>query len=159
MKNALKLFCASLLVASASGVLLVPNVAFAQRDAGAKIRGDQRDFWSSGQASGRGIRHAQEWNEGLHEYAKDNKKVAPEVAKAHADALESNLESAKKDYAKMRKDKLIAKDKNLATQLEVAEKQIGRARESLKNIQDCCQDTAIDSAMLVGLLRCFRCKT
>jgi hypothetical protein len=148
MSHALKLSCATLFFVATSGMALVPNVAFAQRDAGAKIRGDQRDFWSSGRSSGRRIRHAHEWNEGLHEYAKENKTIAPEIAKAHADAIQGNLEGAKKDYDKMRKDKVLAKDTNLAAQLELAEKQLAKARESLKKIHDCCQDASIESAML-----------
>ena len=148
MTHAFKSFCTALFVVATSGVVLVPNMAFAQRDAGAKIRGDQRDFWSSGRSSGRRIRHAHEWNEGLHEYAKENKQIAPEVAKAHADAIQGNLEGAKKDYDKMRKDKVVAKDTNLAAQLEAAESQLAKARESLKKIHDCCQDASIESVML-----------
>jgi hypothetical protein len=117
----------------------VPSPAMAQRDAGAKARGDFSPFWSNQRAS-RSMRHARDYSDGLYRYSRESKTVAPEVAKSESEELGRQIANAKKHVADVRKE--VGDDKKAATALDSIQKHLDTAAASHAMLhEECCKAT------------------
>ena len=133
----LKYVGAGLAVALLLGAGL-PSHAFAQRDAGAKARGDFSPFWSSQRAS-RSMRHARDYSEGLYRYSRESKTVKPEVAKSEAEELGRQIANAQKHVGDVRTQ--IGDDKKAAAAVDSIQKHLDSAAASHAKLHaECCKD-------------------
>ena len=127
-----------MLVADASPV-------FAQRDSGAKARGEfGTGFWSNQRAS-RNIQHARDYSRSFYQYSRDAHPVQPSVAKSEATELGRNIEAAKKELATVGKE--YATDKEVLARLAVIEEHLAKSAAEHKTLHACCQKDAVDEAV------------
>ena len=138
--------------------VLVSQVAFAQNEAGAKIRGDA---WNGGRVQTY-QRHAQDQSQMLYQYAQPQAPVSKQEAKELVTGIRKNLTEADKALAALKKDH--AKEPEIVKQIVMIEKHHAKAHEvcgmaeehCLKEhgdhvaIADCCADMwhEIDHAQL-----------
>lgn len=138
--------------------LLIAQVAFAQPDAGAKIRGDA---WNGGQVQTY-QRHAQERSQMLYYYTQPQTPVSKPQAQALVTGIKKDLTEADKALAKLKVDH--AKEPEVVKQITLIEKHHARAHEvcgmaeeqCLKEhgdhvmIADCCADmwSELDAAQV-----------
>jgi hypothetical protein len=116
----------------------VPSPAFAQRDAGAKARGDFSPFWSSQRAS-RSMRHARDYSEGLYRYSRESKAISPQVAKAEAEELGRQITNAQQHVGAVRAE--IGDDKKAAAAVDSIQKHLDSAAASHAKLHaECCKD-------------------
>ncbi len=129
-------------------LVLMSQVAFAQNDAGAKIRGDA---WNGGRVQTY-QRHAQERSQMLYYYSPTQSPVSKPEAKELAVEIRKDLTAADKSLAKLKADH--AKEPEVVKQIALIEKHHTRAHEvcgmaeehCLKEhgdhvmIADCCSD-------------------
>lgn len=152
----LKILSASSLLALC--FVLTSQAAFAQADAGAKIRGDA---WNGGRVQTY-QRHAQDRSQMLYQYAQPQSPVSKEEAKELVGGIKKDLTEADKALAKLKTDH--AKEPDIVKQIALIEKHHAKAREvcgmaeeqCLKEhgdhvaIADCCTDmwAEIDAAQV-----------
>lgn len=152
----LKLLSASSLLALC--FVLTSQAAFAQADAGAKIRGDA---WNGGRVQTY-QRHAQDRSQMLYQYAQPQSAVSKQEAKELVGGIKKDLTEADKALAKLKADH--AKEPDIVKQIALIEKHHAKAHEvcgmaeehCLKEhgdhvaIADCCTDmwTEIDAAQV-----------
>ena len=124
------------------------QVAFAQNDAGAKIRGDA---WNGGRVQTY-QRHAQDQSQMLYQYAQPQSPVSKQEAKELVTGIRKNLTEADKALATLKKDH--AKEPEIVKQIALIEKHHAKAHEvcgmaeehclkehgDLVAIADCCAD-------------------
>ncbi len=138
--------------------VLVSQVAFAQNDAGAKIRGDA---WNGGRVQAY-QQHAQDRSQMLYQYAQPQSPVSKQEAKELVGGIKKDLAEADKALAKLKADH--AKEPEIVKQIALIEKHHAKAHEvcgmaeehCLKEhgdhvaIADCCTDmwTEIDAAQV-----------
>ncbi len=79
------------------GLSSVARPAWAQRDAGSKIRGDAYEIWSGGNYNDHAYDHAQL----LNRYSAAGATVPAPVIEEHASAIRSNVESSKRSYSRV----------------------------------------------------------
>jgi len=104
---------------------LVPAVGLAQKDAGAKARGEHSvPFWSS-RSSARRIYAAQGYSRDFQRYLASNPKPDPVVVKEVTTEIGNNLEEAKKHLAQLKRD--FAANKEAITGIEALEKDLAAA--------------------------------
>jgi len=118
------------LVASASA-------AYAQRDAGAKVRGEYNFY---GGAASSAMRSAQDTSGYYREYAQSapDKKVNSDVAKEAADSIGTYITKAQKHMTGMRKQAEAAKDKATLTSLDSIDKHLADAKKSHDEMRETC---------------------
>lgn len=122
----------------------IPNVVFAQKDAGAKARGEATvPFWSS-RYSSRRLHHARDYARDFHGYLVENPKPDPVVVKEVTTEIGRNIEEAKKHLAIMKKD--FASDKDAVAAIENLEKELAVAFDHHKLLCDCCAQATVDAA-------------
>jgi hypothetical protein len=127
---------------AASTAVFDGNV-FGQKDAGAKIRGEQSvPFWSS-KASSRRITHARDYARDFHGYIVANPKPSPAVVKEATTEIGNNLAEAQKHLGQLKKD--FADDKDAVAGIEALEKQLTAAFEQHKMLGACCEKATFDA--------------
>ena len=134
------------LIALALLALVVPvSTAFAQRDAGSKIRGEYNFY---GGAAGRSMRSAREYSQSYREYARTapDKKVNPEVAREAADSIGTYITKAQKHFAWMRKQAQASNDKQTLTALDGIDKNLADAAKSHAEMHETCLKDNVDAA-------------
>lgn len=126
-------------------VLLAAQSAFAQRDAGSKIRGEYNFY---GNSAARSMRSARESSEAYREYVRTapEKKVNPEVAKAAADSIGDYIAKAQKHMAWMRKQAEAGNDKETLTALTTIDKNLADAAKSHADMHETCLKDTVDGA-------------
>ena len=133
-----------MLVATAA-VLLAAGSAFAQRDAGSKIRGEYNFY---GGAAGSALRSAQETSANYRQYVQTApvKKVNPDVAKEAADSIGTYITKAQAHMAGMRKQADAAKDKTTLTSLDSIDKHLAAAKKSHDEMRETCLKDTVNGA-------------
>jgi len=127
-----------------------PSIAWAQRDAGAKARGEfGKGFWSNQRAS-RNLRHARDYSRGFYLYSRDAGTIQPEVARSESTELGRNIDAAKKELAAVREE--YAGDKEVLASLEVIEDHLAKAAAQHKTLHAECQQDTVDGT--VGMECC-----
>lgn len=136
----MKLITRLLLVALFSACLqAVPQSAFAQRDAGAKARGDSSPFWSS-KSAGRSVQHARDYSVGAHQYIQSAPKPSTQFLRADAVEVGRNIEAAKAEVVYLKKN--TASDKEVAAAVASIEKHLEAAHgEHHKFHTECAKDS------------------
>ncbi len=102
---------------------LMSQVAFAQADAGAKIRGDA---WNGGRVQTY-QRHAQDRSQLLFFYAQSKEPLPKQDAKDLVSGIQKDLTEAEKALAKLKADH--AKEPDVVKQIALIEKHHARAKE------------------------------
>lgn len=119
-----------------------PSIALAQRDAGAKARGDfGKGFWSNQRAS-RNMRHARDYSRGFYRYSRDARTIQPEVAKTESAELGRNIDAAKKELGTVREE--YAADKEVLASLQVIDDHLAKAAAQHKTLHAECQKDTVD---------------
>ena len=139
------------LIALALLALVVPaNSAFAQRDAGSKIRGEYNFY---GGAAGRSMRSAREYSQSYREYVRTapQQKVDPQVAKEAADAIGDYITKAEKHFAWMRKQAQAGNDKETLTSLDVIDKNLADAKRHHASLCEYCAKETVEAK---GSMQC-----
>lgn len=122
----------------AIAVVMIANSADAQRDAGAKARGDYNFYGSSG---GRSMNHARDYSRGFQTYARQTPSMTPQIARDEAAGIGHNIDQAKKHFANMRK---ATTDKETLTSLEQIDQQLAAAAKAHAEMHEMCQKEMID---------------
>lgn len=125
------------LLLATTAVLFSSGVAFAQRDAGSKARGEYNFYGSAG---GSAMRSAQETSTYYRQYAQaaPDKTVNPEVAKEAADSIGNYLTKAQAHMAGMRKQAEAVKDKTTLAALDSIDKHLSAAKKSHDEMRETC---------------------
>jgi hypothetical protein len=122
--------------------LLAGHSALAQRDAGAKIRGEHSvPFWSS-RSSARRITAAHDYARDFQRYLAVNPKPDPAVVKEVTTQIGNSLEEAKKHLAQLKKD--FAGKKEAVAGIESLDKDLAGAFEHHQLLCDCCEKESFD---------------
>jgi hypothetical protein len=132
----------------AIATVFVGGPALAQRDAGAKIRGEYNFY---GGAAGRSMRGAREYAQSYREYARTVPEVSSEVAKETADAIGDYITKAQKHMAWMRKQAQATNDQATLTSLDVIDKGLSDAAKSHANLCEYCLKDAVEAK---GSMQC-----
>lgn len=139
------------LTALAFFALLIPaSAAFAQRDAGSKIRGEYGFY---GGAAGRSLNSARGYAQSYREYVRTapQQKVEPQIAKETADAIGDYIGKAEKHFAWMRKQAQASNDKETLTALDAIDKDLADAK---KHHASLCEYCAKDTVEAKGSMQC-----
>jgi hypothetical protein len=132
-----------------AGLLLLPEAAQAQRDAGAKIRGEHSvPFWSS-RSSARRMTAARDYARDFQRYVAANPKPDPAVVKEVTTEIGKNLDEAKSHLAHLKHD--FAGNKEAIAGIESLEKQLASALEHHKLLCDCCENESFDK---IATMKC-----
>ena len=118
-----------------TAVLLTAGSAFAQRDAGSKIRGEYNFY---GNSAGTAMRSARESSQEFRTYAKATPTVNPEVAKTASDGIGDYITKAQKHFGYMRKQAEAGKDKETLTALDSIDTHLAAAAKSHNEMKDTC---------------------
>jgi hypothetical protein len=124
-----------------AAMLLVSQSAFAQRDAGSKIRGEYGFY---GNSAGTTMRSAREHSTHYREYAKSAEKVSPEVAKESVDTIGVYITKAQKHMASMRKHAKATNDKETLTALDSIDKHLADAGKNHADMKETCMKDNVD---------------
>jgi hypothetical protein len=142
----------SLVIVAALGLATVFSTsnALAQRDAGAKIRGEYNFY---GGSAGRSMRSARDTSQAYRQYVPTapQQKVNQEVAKEAADAIGGYIAKAEKHMAWMRKQAEADKDQETLTSLNSIDKHLAAAAKSHKDMHEMCLETNVDAT---GSMKC-----
>ena len=122
-------------------VIVTAESAFAQRDAGSKIRGESNFYGRSG---GSAMRSAREHSTYYREYAEPVQKVNPEVAKEAADTIGNYITKAQKHMASMRKHAKATNDKETLASLDSIDKNLADAAKSHADMRETCMKDTVD---------------
>jgi hypothetical protein len=134
------LLCTALAIAASLG--LSPALVHAQKDAGAKVRGEHSvPFWSS-RSSARRISAASQYARDFQRYIAANPKPAPAVVKEVTTEIGNNLDEAKNHLAQLKKD--FGTNKEAIAGIESIEKQLAAAFDQHKLLCECCEKEAFD---------------
>lgn len=134
-----------ILVIGLSTMLLLSavSVSFAQKDAGAKARGEHSvPFWSS-RYSSRRISHARDYARDFHGYVLANPKPDPAIVKEATGEIGRNLEEARKHLASMKK--VYAADQATVAGIESIDKQLSAAFTKHVALCECCEKQSFDA--------------
>ncbi len=112
--------------------VLVSQVAFAQNEAGAKIRGDA---WNGHQVRTY-QQHAQDRSQLLHQYAQPQTPVTKQEAKELVGGIKKDLADADKALAKLKADH--AKEPEVVKQIALIEKHHAKAHEVCGMAEEHC---------------------
>jgi hypothetical protein len=124
--------------------LLGTSYAFAQRGAGAKIRGEY-NFHGGG--ASRSMQGARQYAQSYRTYVRTapQQKVEPEVAKAAADAIGDYITRAEKHLAWMRKQAQTSGDKQTLTSLDSIDKNLADAKKHHESLCEYCAKDTVDA--------------
>lgn len=134
----------ALVAVLAIAMLLGIPAAFAQRDAGAKIRGEYNFY---GGAASRSMRGARETSQAYRQYVRTapQQKVEPEVAKETADAIGDYLTKAQRHMALMRKQATASNDKAALTSLDSIDKNLADAKKHHESLCEYCEKENVEA--------------
>lgn len=141
---------ATLVAVLAIATLLGMPSAFAQRDAGSKIRGEYNFY---GGSASRSMRGARETSQAYRQYVRTapEQKVNQELAKEAADAIGTYITKAQAHMAWMRKQAETSNDKQTLTSLTSIDKNLAAAAKSHKDMHEMCTQANVDAA---GSMKC-----
>ncbi len=133
----------AILAVMAIATLLGSDPAFAQRGAGAKVRGE---YNFHGGAAARSMRGARAYSRAYPRYVRTAPKqeVNAEIAREAADSIGLYITKAQKHMAWMRKQ--AANDKESLTSLDVIDKNLAAAAKSHKEMHETCLKDNVDAA-------------
>lgn len=136
MRMYLSLFLALIAVAATT------ESAFAQRDAGSKIRGEYNFY---GGSASRSMQSARDYSHDYRQYVESApaQKVNPEVAKEAADSIGQYIVKAQKHMAWMRKN--AAGNKDTLASLDVIDKNLADAAKSHNEMKETCMKDTVDA--------------
>ncbi len=124
--------------------LSATSVALAQRDAGAKARGEiGTGFWTN-QRAARRMQHALDYSKGIYEYSRDAKEVQAKIAEKESAELGRNIEAAKNEVSAIRKE--YGDDKNVQASLKAIEEHLSAAATQHEKLHAECQSDQVDSS-------------
>jgi hypothetical protein len=128
------------LALAAAALTVGISEANAQRDAGAKMRGEfGTGAYSSTRSAGRYLQSANDGCQDLYQYTYTTPAVAPPVAKKASEDVSKNVDAAKKDLGAVRKE--AAGDKAVQAKLDAIEKHLAAAMDHHKMMhEECCKD-------------------
>ncbi len=145
-----KMLVSLCVVIAAMVAISSPSTVLAQRDAGAKARGEfGKGFWSNQRAS-RKMRHARDYSRGFYRYSRDARTIQPSVAKSESDELGRNIDATRKELATVREE--YAADKEVLAGLKVIEDHLAKATAQYKTLHAECQKGTVDG--IVGMKCC-----
>ncbi len=123
---------------------LAAQSAFAQRDAGSKIRGEYNFY---GGSAGRAMRSARDYSQSYREYVRTAPKqeVNKEVAKETADAIGDYIAKAKKHMAWMRMQAEKSNDKETLTSLDAIDKNLAAAQKHHEGLCEYCEKDSVEA--------------
>lgn len=125
--------------------LAVPSTGLAQRDAGAKARGEYgKGFWSNQRAS-RNLRHARDYSRDFYQYSRSVRTIQPEIAKSESAELGRNIEAANQELANIVKE--YAADKAVQERVKVIEGHLAKAAAQHKMLHAECQKDSVDGTV------------
>ncbi len=134
-----KLLLVAIICAAA---LVATGPAFAQKDAGAKTRGEHSvPFWSS-RSSARQLTTAHDYARDFQRYIAANPKPDPVVVKEVTTQIGNSLAEAKKHLAQLKKD--FAGNKEAVTGIESLEKDLTAAFDHHTLLCECCEQEKFD---------------
>lgn len=135
-------------VVLALATMTTAESAFAQRDAGSKIRGEYNFY---GGSAGRSMQSARDYSHDYRQYVRTApaQKVNPEVAREAADSIGTYIAKAQKHMAWMRKQ--AAGDKDTLASLDVIDKNLADAAKSHHEMHDICMKDNVDAE---GSMKC-----
>ena len=138
------------IVLALASAVFAATPAYAQRDAGSKIRGEYNFY---GGAAGRSMRGAREYTQSYREYVRTapQQKVEPQVAKETADAIGDYITKAEKHFAWMRKQAQAGNDKETLTSLDAIDKNLADAKKSHANLCEYCAKETVEAK---GSMQC-----
>jgi hypothetical protein len=136
------------IVLTLASAFLGATSAYAQRDAGSKIRGEYSFY---GGAAGRSMRGARESAQSYREYARTAQPVNPAVAKETADAIGDYITKAEKHLAWMRKQAQTGNDKETLTSLDSIDKSLADAKKHHANLCEYCAKETVEAK---GSMQC-----
>jgi hypothetical protein len=109
--NSSRLIWLGTALAVVASLCLLPTPAYAQKDAGAKVRGEHSvPFWSS-RSSARRITAARDYARDFQSHIAVNPKPEPAVVKEVTKEIGNNLDEARKHLAQLKKDFAGNKDR------------------------------------------------
>jgi len=124
-------------LAVVGSLILLPTPVHAQKDAGAKIRGEHSvPSWSS-RSSARRITAARDYARDFQGHIAVNPKPEPAVVKEATKEIGNNLDEAKKHLAQLKKD--FAGNKDAIAGIDSIEKQLTAAFDHHKALCECCE--------------------
>jgi hypothetical protein len=134
----------ALVAVLAIATLLGIPAAFAQRDAGAKIRGE---YNYHGSAASRSMQGARGYARDYRQYVRTapGQKVEPEIAKETADAIGDYLTKAQKHMAWMRKQATASNDKAALTSLDSIDKNLAAAKQHHESLCEYCEKENVEA--------------
>lgn len=117
-------------------MMLVTSVAFAQRDAASKSRGEYNFY---GGAAGTAMRSAAEYSQHYQAYTRSAPaKVSQEVSTVATDTIGDYIAKATKHLASMRKHAETAGDKETLGSLDVIDKHLADAAKNHAAMKETC---------------------
>ncbi len=124
-------------------LLGIPS-AFAQRDAGSKIRGEYNFY---GGSASRSMRGARETSQAYRQYVQSapQQKVNQEVAKEAADAIGSYITKAQAHMAWMRKQATTSNDMAALTSLDSIDKNLADAKKHHESLCEYCEKEDVEA--------------
>lgn len=132
------------------GLLLLTttvSVAFAQLDAGAKMRGDYGTTGArhSVQSAGTRIGHARQYTQQLYDYSQNcpTGQLQAPVVKLESEQIGNTLQTARKNLEPVKKVATAAKDEEILKRIESIDKHLIAAADHHKMLHmECCKDEA-----------------
>jgi hypothetical protein len=130
-------------LAVVASLCLLPAPAYAQKDAGAKARGEHSvPFWSS-RSSARHLTAARDYARDFQAHVAVNPKPEPAVVKEVTKEIGNSLNEAKKHLAQLKKD--FAGNKDAVAGIDSIDKQLTTAFDHHKMLCECCEKEAFDA--------------
>lgn len=124
--------------------LSATSQAFAQRDAGAKVRGEFGTGYWTHQRVERRMQHALDYAQGVNHYARDAQKVEPNVAQAESAELGRNLKAAQEELTAIRKAN--SDDKEVLASVKSIEDHLASAAAQHEKLHAVCKSESVDNA-------------
>jgi hypothetical protein len=141
--NSSRLVWLSAALAVVAAFCLLPAPAYAQKDAGAKARGEHSvPFWSS-RSSSRHLTAARDYARDFQAHVAVNPKPEPAVVKEVTKEIGNSLDEAKKHLAQLKKE--FAGNKDAVAGIDSIDKQLTAAFDHHKTLCECCEKEAFDA--------------
>ena len=136
-------------IAAGLSLILSPSLSYAQKDAGAKIRGEHSvPFWSS-RASAHRVRAARDYAQDFQRYVLVNPKPDAVVVKEVTTEIGKNLDEAKKHLAQLKKD--FSSNKDAIAGIESIERKLTAAFDQHQELCECCENESFDK---IATMKC-----
>jgi hypothetical protein len=89
------------------------------------------------------MRHAYDYSRDYRHYSQDVRTINPQTARAHAEGVGKNLEQAKKQFAKVRKEPAL--DKQTLAELAQIDKHLESALKVHAKLHEVCMQDMVDA--------------